>query len=334
MRRPPNTFTMISHTGVDSSARRANDARKLSASSRCSAAAIFSLIASRCRRSFSRSVTCLFYIAALLVGSASIAADNSPPFGGTVWQLPTTLITDADPTRIREVSYRGLLQRTFYIFRDGGFRTITEDVHVFDAGHIEVQVHPELGDREAAREQAEIYAPIFGRLPWAVVAGVQELEIQRQGLRASLPLPQVVTVHTEATVENPPDVIRHGFMEEMFLHEAVHVTLDPHHKAAPGWLDAQRADPTFISTYAQDWPNREDLAETLSAWFAVRYRPDRLSASQEQAILDAVPARLAYLDRQHFDMSPYVRVAPVPALPLAGLLLLAVLLVTRGVRMR
>jgi len=274
-------------------------------------------------------------VVAVVVFVAQPSAD-SPPFRGTVWDLPSTLITDADPSRFRDVSYRGLLERTFSVFRDGRLKNITEEVHVFDAGHIQVQVHPEFGGREAAREQAELYATIFGRLPWAVLAGVPELEIQKQGQRASLAIldPPVVTVHTEATVENPPDVIRRGFMEEMFLHEAVHVSMDRSHKAAPGWLDAQQADPTFISTYAQDWPNREDIAETFSAWFAVRYRPDRLSVDQEQKILAAVPARLAYFDRQSFDMTPYVRVTPVPAVPLAGLLLLGGLLAEAARRVR
>lgn len=102
---------------------------------------------------------------------------------------------------------------------------------------------------------------------------------------------------------------------------------DPH-----GWLSAQRSDPTFISTYARDVPDREDVAETFSAWFAVRYRPDTLSATQEQTILEAIPNRLAYLDRQHFNMAPYVRVAPVPALPLVSALLLAVVLMLAGRR--
>lgn len=91
---------------------------------------------------------------ALLLSSVGLQAQPDPPFGGTVWQLPSTLITDADPTRIRGLSYEGQLDGTFYLFRVGSFTTVVEPVHVFDAGPLRIQVHPELGDREAAREQA------------------------------------------------------------------------------------------------------------------------------------------------------------------------------------
>ena len=61
------------------------------------------------------------------------------------------------------------------------------------------------------------------------------------------------------------------------------------------------------------------------AWFAVRYRPDRITREQYQAIVEGIPNRLAYLDDQHFDMTPYRRAAPVPAVPLGGLAALWVL---------
>ena len=129
-------------------------------------------------------------------------------------------------------------------------------------------------------------------------------------------------------------MVQRGYMEEVFMHEGAHASLDPEHRASPGWLDAQRSDPAFISTYARDVSHREDVAETFSTWFAVRYRPETLSMQQHQAILDAVPHRLAYFDEQHFDMAPYVRATPVPALPLVGLLLLATMLVAAGSRQR
>ena len=216
-----------------------------------------------------------------------------------------------------------------------------EMAHVFDAEfqdrRVEFQVHSDTGSREDARALVDVYAPIFGRLPWALRQHVREIELHGQdegcccnALLYDDPDPSAGSIRCRTAGTNHE--AERGFMEEAFLHEAVHVSLDPDHRLAAGWLEAQRSDPTSISDYARDNPRTEDLAETFSAWFAVRFRPDRITADQQRKILDAVPARLAYLDRQGFDMAPYMRVAPVPALPLVGLLLLAALLWTAGLR--
>ena len=47
-----------------------------------------------------------------------------------------------------------------------------------------------------------------------------------------------------------------GILEETLVHEAAHTSLDRTHATAAGWLAAQTADGTFISTYARDHPLR------------------------------------------------------------------------------
>ena len=68
---------------------------------------------------------------------------------------------------------------------------------------------------------------------------------------------------------------------------------------------AQRADGVFISDYARDYPDREDIAESFLTYLAVRYRPERLTDADRAAILTTIPNRLIYFDEQGFDMSPY-----------------------------
>ena len=55
----------------------------------------------------------------------------------------------------------------------------------------------------------------------------------------------------------------------MLFHEAAHVSLDVDHTDSTGWRAAQAADGEFISTYARDLPDREDVAESVSPYFAV-----------------------------------------------------------------
>ena len=108
-------------------------------------------------------------------------------------------------------------------------------------------------------------------------------------------------------------------VEEVALHEAGHVVLDSCASSAPGtfagfslspgWLAAQKADGMFISGYAKGNPRREDVAETLWAWFVSRCVPDRLHPAWKWYIDRGIPHRLAFMDRvfaaEGFDTSPY-----------------------------
>ena len=93
-----------------------------------------------------------------------------------------------------------------------------------------------------------------------------------------------------------------AFLEEILVHEAAHANYGAAHDMAPAWQAAQADDPTFISLYAHDNPNREDVAETLLMWYAVRYRNDRLDAATIAATEAAIPNRLAYFDALPFEI--------------------------------
>jgi len=88
------------------------------------------------------------------------------------------------------------------------------------------------------------------------------------------------------------------------VHEAAHTSLDAMHAASSGWLAAQQADPTFISTYARDNPAREDIAESFLPWLAVRHRSSRISQALAETITRTIPNRLTYFDQQNFDLFP------------------------------
>ena len=75
----------------------------------------------------------------------------------------------------------------------------------------------------------------------------------------------------------------------------------------PKWIAAQKADGEFISNYAKDSPNREDLAESYLPYFAVRYRPDRISKSLAKKIKQTIPNRIKYFDSLALDMYPVIK---------------------------
>ncbi len=239
-----------------------------------------------------------------------IALDHSfekPPFPGTAWALGPNLITSADPTHLTEISYVGVRERSFWNFENFSFEK-TDDVWVFNVTYnwlvLEFQAHPAYQTREAARQDVDLIAPILGRLPFALLSYTAEVELtpgfEGYGLGANsgLRLFHIDTAHW---------ALNDGFLflEEGLIHEGAHASLQENHIFKSAWIAAKEADGVFISDYATV-NQSEDFAETVSAWFALRYRPERLDGFQRSAISAAIPHRLRYLDRQGFDMSPYI----------------------------
>ena len=72
------------------------------------------------------------------------------------------------------------------------------------------------------------------------------------------------------------------------------------------WYKAAKKDKEYISEYAKQYPKSEDVAESIVAWIAVRYRLDRISNGNAEIILKTIPNRLKCFDEQNFDMYPLV----------------------------
>lgn len=223
-----------------------------------------------------------------------------PPFSGTIFVEPD-IIRDLDSTTVSSVEPMGRGIRSMYDRRPD--RRVELDAWLFRAsfrggGVTEIQVNPEF-DSLTAATLAEDYAVAMGRMPRVLSLGVDTLVVHDGrypwgGARGT------VIIHALQGLE----YAALGIVEETLVHEAVHAALDRDHRDAPGWLDAQASDPTFISTYARDNPTREDLAETFPMWIAYRFRRDRMPEAVLELIGAAIPGRIQYLDAQGFDMTP------------------------------
>jgi hypothetical protein len=234
-------------------------------------------------------------------GSEPTLPPTPPPFGGTIFIDPD-IITPADPTTYLGLTFAGQATRTMFDRRVDGW--ITVEPFLFEATYddgltIEVQVNPEFQTDSAARIEAAFYADAVGRLPTALRLDVQTMWIHR-GVQPFGGGNNNILVH----VGQGEVYVSDGILEETLVHEAAHTSLDGRYASTAGWLAAQAADPTFISTYASDFPGREDMAETFVPYLAVRYRADRVSASLTTTILGAIPNRIAFLDGLNLDLHP------------------------------
>lgn len=224
-----------------------------------------------------------------------------PPYGGTVWVTPD-ILGPSDPVSLRSVTYSGRGTREVFDRRVGAW----VDIHAylfeaqFCAQTVEFQVNPEFGTEEAARAQVDRYALAIGRLPRVLISSVREVEINAgdnpwggNSYNSSLLIHTGYDTHRSSGSD---------FVEEVLVHEASHAALDPL-AADASWRRAQQADGVFISEYARNHPEREDLAESFLTYFALRHRPERLTEQQRQIFMSTMPNRIAYFDQQQFDLS-------------------------------
>ena len=100
-----------------------------------------------------------------------------------------------------------------------------------------------------------------------------------------------------------------NIVEEVLIHEGGHTSLDWDWGGVINktqWQKAKRKDKEYISRYARRHPEREDVAESILTWIAVRYRLERISNKDAEIILKTIPNRLKFFDQQNYDMYPLV----------------------------
>ncbi len=247
--------------------------------------------------------------------------------GSTVWVASGSITSsDSSACTVKAANpargLRGMNENGPYNF------AISVNAWLFEAScdggtsSIEIRVHPDFTETEAT-SAAQKYGKDAGRLPKVLRSGVGTAT----GIR-------ILSIHKGShswfggrlfgEISIYTDLAQDKYDEEILVHEAVHVSLDPNIKewsytlnkwviSDPKWKAAQKADAAYISTYAKSNPQREDVAESFLAYFAARYVPSRISRTWKKKIFSTIPNRIAYFDTllSASDMKPFKKVASV-----------------------
>lgn len=240
-----------------------------------------------------RQISCLAAASLVAITAPSMAA---PPFDGTVWIDPD-IITENDPSTFERLTYIETAPRQCFDHRVGDWSSIK--VHIYQADYTdgvssEFWVNTEF-DLEEADTHAAKFARTMGRLPTVLRECAEASEIHNGNFSSganSSTSPRRIHNYVEHWL---PDAPWKDFLEETLVHETAH-TCEREYRDSKEWQDAKRDDPEFVSEYAERHPNREDFAETFLAWLTVRFKQDRVPQSHTDAVLDAIPNRLAFLD--------------------------------------
>lgn len=240
----------------------------------------------------------------------SVAA--GPLFENSVVSNDIDFILSSDPALPACLRYIGQVTQEMPGALDTG-DLMAADVFTFDAGFIDgsqvgIWVHPSVGTREGAQGLASLLLGPLGRLPAVMRQKLSHVVIQ-SGDHAAFGehLGRFFVVYAD----NMHTRLGTHDLDETVFHETVHATLDAEWSQSAEWQSAQKADGAFITEYAAEKPQGEDLAET--ALFALTYlrHRERLPPDVALGVETMIPARLAVLQR--------IFNAPEPDLPSGAL---------------
>ncbi len=232
-----------------------------------------------------------------------IEVSRHDPFGpflfrdGPVFLAPNT-ITESDPSILQSVTF---VRNETRIVPDNRFPNDTQaDLYIFQALYqnsteFEMVVNTQITPFAEAERQARLYARILGQLDPVLIAGIRSVFIHPGNATFTGPVGSIVT-HT-GTAES--DFIPRGVLEEVMAHEAVHASIDQFYRGSSAWQRVQKSDVVFVSQYARDFPDNEDLAESFVAYLIIK-NESRNDATTVQRIRNGIPNRIRFFEELGF----------------------------------
>ena len=242
----------------------------------------------------------------------------SPPYDGTIWYFPNT-ITSEDKSSLLKISYKNQQGREMFDRRVNDWirnKTFNFDVTYDDNISIEFQVNSEFKNQQLALKEVEFYSYVIGQLPNILRSDVKTVWIHK-GDKNFGGGNYNLLIHTDRAKN---EYIPLGILEEVFIHEAVHTSLNwRHHKTSltsnekfnadlgshKDWINAVKKDNNFLSKYAEQFPKREDMAESFGPYLAYKFRSDKIEKKDFEIIGKTIPNRIKFFDNQNFNLYPF-----------------------------
>ena len=220
---------------------------------------------------------------------------NSTVFSGTLF-ANSNILNSSDYSFFNTLEKIPDEERIMFDRRvDGWIETIPflYNAKFSDEMEIEVQINKEFENLNIAEEIGIKYLQVIGKLPRLFRKDVETIWIHK-GNEDFGGGNNNLLIHHGRGQEYEKD----NFLEEVFLHESSHTSLDSYHRSAEEWIRAVKADNgNFISEYARDNPKREDIAETFPICFAIKYKSDRLRDEIVEKIYKTIPNRISYCNK-------------------------------------
>ena len=230
---------------------------------------------------------------------------SNPPWDGTIF-ITGNIITSEDPSTYESQEYKGIDSRLMYDRRESSFINI--DAHLFDTyysdeHYIEVQVNREFS-LEEAKVEANKYAWLIGQLPKVLKRDIETVWIHK-GNNDWGGGNNNILIHTGKTPEYE-NWVTGNIVEETLIHEAVHTSVDSYYYGTEKWNEqVEKDDNRYVSTYAKNYPDREDIAEMFPLYIAVTFFPERITSDIKNKFLETSSNRVKFFNEEDLDFSLY-----------------------------
>jgi len=234
---------------------------------------------------------CLFFSA---LCSSSTSAQG-PLFANSVVSNDIDFITDSDPDVFETLDFIGLGNKEMPGDPLGGglfdTNTFIFNANFSDGESVEIWCHSSFLSQEAAQGYAEKLCPRLGKLPDFQRNLLDHVVIHNGdgGAFAEIEGQFFILYSTNMDLR-----ISNNDLEETVFHESVHASYQFMYQNDPSWLAAQDEDISFVTNYAQDNPDVEDMAESALFAYTLITRPGRLESDIENWLLTNIPNRLEW----------------------------------------
>lgn len=205
------------------------------------------------------------------------------------------ILTQDDPSTFQGLVHQGLSSRSL---SDDNSASDFLFIAAYENKNITIHVTSEFGDHLIAQQLASYYANILGQLPLFLRDGLEQVHLN-MGFEPLVGKDHSLVIYHELA----NSLYAEGILEEVFIREAVHASLDATIGDSAEWQSAKRDDNRAISQLAADRSN-EDLAESVLAYLGARYRANRMPVSVDLTIINTIPNRIDYFDFSGLVMHP------------------------------
>lgn len=222
---------------------------------------------------------------------------------GTVYLTPE-VITPESPSDFLDLTFTGLSDKETFDRRVDDF--VKNPSYVFTASFrcatepVDVVVNSEF-TQEKALQEAERFAYLLGQIPLGPRGLVREIWVHDGNELAGGGNDSILVYSGYADQEK-------DFIEEVFVHEAAHTSLEFDYGGIGDrelWAAAVASDGVFVSEYSAEFPDREDIAESYGAYLIWALHRDQGIFSEVAQLIEAViPARLKYFESLGPDFGP------------------------------
>lgn len=226
---------------------------------------------------------------------------NAPPgiaplFVNSVVSTDFDFITTDDSSEFTELNYIGRSVREMPGNSSGILIDDAAFVYqaIFSDTIIEIWLHSDFEDRQVARDYALKLTGPLGRLPDFMRIGLKHVVVQDGNAAAfGEHIGNFFVVYSK----NMDTRIANHDLEETVFHESVHATMDfACEKPESSWNLARVKDNTYITSYAAELPEKEDLAESALFAYSMIKHSGRLPSEVESWIRTNTPNRLLFFN--------------------------------------